>query len=276
MGKLFESERERLVSQYKDKLNTELETQKEIINQRLHEEVISQGIEIQRRWTDEIKLMVERERGGRLSKLKELEGGLRKLEQVAKDNTDTVNETVRAVKLWTAIKAVDHKVASGGAFTEELVALKGLATAAGDESLTPVIAAALESVPEDVASSGVASFAALAHRFTTSVAPQLEKASLLPEHSGAFAYANSAIMSRLLFKKQGWAEGDDVPSVVARAEFFLSKRDLDSAAREVNQLKGWPKRLARDWLEAARRHLEVTQALQVAEIESTAASLQAM
>ena len=46
-------------------------------------------------------------------------------------------------------------------------------------------------------------------------------------------------------------------SVLARAEHYLNEKDLDGAAREVNQLKGTAGVLVGDWLEAARRRLEV-------------------
>lgn len=86
--KAFDDERKNLVGAYREKLEKELETQQEIINQRLREEVIAQGIELQRRWVREIKVRVEEERGGRLSKLEELEGGIRKLETVTKENEE--------------------------------------------------------------------------------------------------------------------------------------------------------------------------------------------
>lgn len=86
--KAFDDERKNLVGAYREKLEKELETQQEIINQRLREEVIAQGIELQRRWVREIKVRVEQERGGRLAKLEELEGGIRKLEKVTKENEE--------------------------------------------------------------------------------------------------------------------------------------------------------------------------------------------
>ncbi|KAI9220263.1 mitochondrial inner membrane protein Mitofilin [Blastocladiella britannica] len=54
-----------------------------------------------------------------------------------------------------------------------------------------------------------------------------------------------------------------VESRLARIEWHLQREDLDSAAREVNQLNGWSRRVARDWLEEARRHLEVRMAVEV-------------
>ena len=67
--------------------------------------------------------------------------------------------------------------------------------------------------------------------------------------------------------------GDDVVSVLSRAQAYLLNRDLDSAVREINQLNGWPKILARDWLVAARKHLEVRQALQIVEAEASLKTL---
>ncbi|GAA5929698.1 Mic60p [Sporobolomyces koalae] len=277
--KAFDSERQNLVKAYKEKLDQELATQQEIINQRLKEEVVAQGIEMQRRWVQEIKTRVEQERGGRLAKLEELEGGVRKLEKVAKQNEEVLGEAVRARKIFTAVKALEHKVEAGLPFAAELSALQRLSsTASTSDSPKPesLIALSLGAVPSEVASTGVSSFAALAARFTDSVAPQLKKVSLYPRHGGLLSYISSYVASHALFEKDGWADGDDVVSTIARAKFWLSNKDLDLAAREVNSLKGWPKALASDWLKAARNHLEVKLALEVVEREATAESLKAL
>ncbi|KAI5481551.1 mitochondrial inner membrane protein Mitofilin [Pseudohyphozyma bogoriensis] len=270
--KAFDDERKNLVSAYKEKLERELQTQQEIINQRLKEEVVAQGIELQRRWVREVKTRVEQERGGRLAKLEELEGGLRKLEKVNKENEETLSEAHRARKIFAAVKAIEHKVETGAPFDEELRALQRFIGTSEDS----LIALALASIPESVAASGIASFPALASRFNSSVAPQLRRVSLLPEDGGVLSYLTSYVGSAFLFQKEGWAEGDDVVSTIARANFWLANKDLDLAAREINALKGWPKALASDWLSQARRHLEVKQALDIAEGEATAESLKSI
>ena len=68
-------------------------------------------------------------------------------------------------------------------------------------------------------------------------------------------------------------EGDDVLSTLARAEGLLALKDLDGAARELNQLQGTPRVLLQDWLAAARRRLEVDQALRVVQAQATLKSL---
>lgn len=256
--KAFDDERKTLVAAYKQKLDLELETQQDIINQRLKEEVVAQGIEMQRRWVREVKTRVEQERGGRLAKLEELEGGIRKLETVTKANEEVrpsfllspqsqltipapqiISEAMRARKVFAAVKAVEHKVATSLPFEAELRALQRLVDAPADPtSPASLIALALSTVPPSTASTGIESFPALASRFTTSVAPQLRRVSLYPEHGGVLAYLTSYVGSAFLFQKQGWAQGDDVVSTIARANFWLANKDLDLAAREVNSLKG--------------------------------------
>lgn len=147
---------------------------------------------------------------------------------------------MHARRIFAAVKAVEHKVSTGAPFDDELRALRRLVDVPSSDttSAPSLIALALATVPESVASTGIASFPALATRFTTSVAPQLRRVSLLPEHGGVLAYLTSYVASGFLFQKEGWAEGDDVVSTIARANFWLANKDLDLAAREINQLKG--------------------------------------
>lgn len=149
-----------------------------------------------------------------------------------------MSEAVRARKIFTAVKAFEHKVDTGLPFDEELRALKRLVDTPTESSDPSLISTVLGSVPETVASAGITSFAHLASRFTSSVAPQLRHSALLPENGGVLAYIMSYAASSFLFQKEGWAEGDDVISVIARANFWLTNKDLDLATREVNQLQG--------------------------------------
>ena len=80
-------------------------------------------------------------------------------------------------------------------------------------------------------------------------------------------------LSPRLFARKGNVPGSDVASVVARADWHLERQDLDSAARELNQLHGWPKVLAADWLAAARKRLEVDQALDLVDREAAISAL---
>lgn len=282
--KFFNEQQSKLVQAYREKLDHELRTQTELINERyaiyfepilpnlfaehslfnrLKEEVIAQGIELQRRWIREIKMRVEQERGGRLAKLDELAANLKRLERIALDNSSYLDENIRIHALWSALRALNNAVEAPvrKPFREELRVLRHIAAAKED----PVITTALETLEAtDVPDIGVEPFADLVSWFTTSVAPRVSSVALVPDqNAGVLSHLASHFLSSFRFQHHGLVAGSDVLSVLARAEYYMNEKDLDSAARELNQLKGTAKALLADWLEAARRRLEVLQALEV-------------
>ena len=219
---------------------------------------------MQRRWIREIKVRVEQERGGRLAKLDSLATGLKKLERVTLDNSSYLDENVRVHTLWSALRAfstaVDGPVRKP--FREELRVLRNVAAAKKDTLIT----SALDTLEKsDVPDVGVEPLGDLIAWFTTAVAPRVESVALVPDqHAGILSHLASSALSSVRFKRSGAVKGDDVSSVLARAEHFLvTEKDLDSAARELNQLQGVPKVLLSDWLAASRKRLEVEQALAV-------------
>ncbi len=231
---------------------------------RLKQEVIAQGIELQRRWIREIKVRVEQERGGRLAKLDELSANLKRLEQIALDNSDVLDDNIRIHALWSAVRAVSSSALDSSErkpFRDELRVLRHIAAAREDE-LASTVLQDLDS--SDVPDIGVEPLADLTMWFTTSVYPKVARVALVPDRdAGVLSYLASHVLSSFRFKRHGLVDGDDVLSVLARAEYYLNEQDLDNATRELNQLRGPAKALLRDWLEAARRRLEVQQALEV-------------
>jgi len=230
---------------------------------RLKEEVIAQGIELQRRWIREVKVHVEEERGGRLAKIDELSSQLKKLERVALDNSVVLDENIRVHGLWSAIRAVSSSLTSQERkpFREELRILRHVAAARDDE----IVSSALDTIDSsETPDIGIEPFADLASWFTTSVAPKVSKVALVPEvNAGLLSHLASHAFSALTFKRQGLVQGSDVLSIIARAEYYLNEKNLDMATRELNQLRGTAHVLVQDWLSAARRRLEVEQALEV-------------
>jgi mitofilin len=226
--------------------------------------VIAQGIELQRRWIREIKVRVEEERGGRLGKLEELSANLKRLERIALDNSAYLDENLRVHSLWTAIRALTSSTTASPVrkpFREELRVLRHITAARED----PVVSVVLDSLENnDVPDIGVEPFADLAVWFTAEVAPKVAQVALVPdENAGVLSYLASHALSSFRFQRQGLVPGNDALSVLARAEHYLNEKNLDSAARELNQLTGPAKTLVHDWLKAARKRLEVEQALEV-------------
>jgi mitofilin len=230
----------------------------------LKEEVIAQGIELQRRWIRQVKVRVEEERGGRLGKLEELSANLKRLERIALDNSAYLDENLRVHALWSAIRALTTSTTASPVrkpFRQELRVLRHI-TAARDDPVVSVVLDSLEKT--DVPDIGVEPFADLATWFTAEVAPRVAQVALVPDQdAGVLSYLTSRALSSFRFQRQGLVSGDDALSVIARAEYHLNEKNLDSATRELNQLTGPAKTLLHDWLDAARKRLEVEQALEV-------------
>lgn len=209
-------------------------------------------------------MRVEQERGGRLAKLDELSANLKRLEGIALANSVHLDENLRIHSLWSAIRALSNSTISSPVrkpFRDELRVLRHITAARED----PVVSATLDSLEStDIPDVGVEPLADLATWFVNEVSPKVSQVALVPDqNAGVLSYIASRAISSLRFKRQGLVPGDDILSVLARAEFYLNEKNLDFAARELNQLKGPAKELLHDWLEAARRRLEVQQALEV-------------
>lgn len=267
-------------SQFKARLANELRTQSALIDERLKEEVVARGIELQRKWSQEIRAKVEQERAGRLARLDEMAAELKSVERLSLENAQSLDHNVGLHALSAALRtlrqAIDAPVLPDTAyvrrtFVDELAAVKATRKAQDNE----VIAAALTAIDETgAAAAGVESLPTLHEWFAVRLAPRLTSVALLPEQgAGVLSYIASMVLSPLLFVRQGNVPGDDVASIIARTSWLLERRDLDQATRELNQLRGWAKVLASDWLQAARTRLEVDQALDLIERESAFASL---
>ncbi|KAK7032325.1 MICOS complex subunit mic60 [Paramarasmius palmivorus] len=182
--KMFDLRQAQLIQQYREKLENELQTQSELINERLKKEVVAQGIELQRRWIREIKMRVEEERGGRLAKIDELSAHLKRIERVALDNSAYLDENIPPVRK---------------PFREELRVVRHIAVARED----PVVATALETLEaSDVPDVGVEPFADLASWYTTSVAPKVSRVALVPDQdAGLLSHLASYLFSGLTFQE---------------------------------------------------------------------------
>lgn len=255
----YEQERQNLQQAYDQKLKAEIEKAKQINEQRLHNELLEQAVEMKRRFIAEVKDRVEEERNSRLGKLSDLANTVNELERLTTDWNSVVDTNLKTQQLHVAVEAVRanlEKAQTPQPFIRELAALKEIA---GDD---PVVNAAVASINPTAYQRGIPSSAQLIDRFRR-VAGEVRKASLLPEEAGVASHASSYLLSKLLFKKKGLATGDDVESILTRTEIFLEEGNLDEAAREMNGLSGWAKTLSNDWLAEVRKVLEVQQALDV-------------
>ncbi|TPX76276.1 hypothetical protein CcCBS67573_g02477 [Chytriomyces confervae] len=213
---------------------------------------------IQEAWKAKAKELVDNERDGRLARLDHLAIKLKHLEQVAIQSGEFVERMQTVQNVIAALQVVGTKVNEGVPFKKEFGLLKEFAE--GDEVLTTVLSAVDENAMKD----GIVSVDELREEFYE-VSQKIRRVQLMPENGGPVSYGVSHVLSYLMFQKHGLVPGNDTEAVLARSKYFLSHGDLESAAREINQLKGWSKVLASDWLRDARLHLEVKQALETVE-----------
>ncbi|KAJ5156708.1 Small GTPase superfamily Rab type [Penicillium capsulatum] len=260
----FEAEREKLAAAYQEKIKTELVRAQELSEQRLKNELVEQAIELNRKYVHEVKDLVEREREGRLSKLNELTSNIAELEKLTSGWSTVIDTNLKTQQLQVAVDAVRsvlERSETPRPFIRELVAVKELSAE------DPVVEAAIASINPTAYQRGIPSTAQIMERFRR-VAGEVRKASLLPEDAGIASHAASMVLSKVMFKKDALANGNDVESILVRTENWLEEGNVDAAAREMNGLQGWAKILSKDWLGDVRRVLEVKQALEVIETEA--------
>eukprot|EP00049_Salpingoeca_infusionum_P026723 m.27523 g.27523 ORF g.27523 m.27523 type:complete len:609 (+) comp8936_c0_seq1:25-1851(+) len=99
------------------------------------------------------------------------------------------------------------------------------------------------------------------------------KVAFVPQYGGMWSYATSYLVSWLTFAPEGMVEGTDPEAILARAETYVQRNDLEAAVREVNQLKGACRDVAQSWLDSARVALTAEMALKVLKAHLQLASL---
>ncbi|GBB95012.1 hypothetical protein RclHR1_02460032 [Rhizophagus clarus] len=264
----FEDEKRHLYEQHYEQLKSELARESAKHNEELKTALFRQATEMQRRWIRDVKAMVEQERSGRLSRLDNINHKLKILERISVDNAERLDNSLKAHRLWCALRSLQDAVEQPNRtpFANQITAMKHLSST--DEIVTTV----LSTIDDNVANNGVDSVSDLSARFAI-VREKVRRASLVPEDGGVFAHLLSVIFSKILFRKHGLVKGNDIESILSRVQYYLNENDLDTATRELNQLRGWPKKLAEDWIKAAKNHLEIKQAIEVIETQATLSSL---
>ncbi|KAJ4271456.1 MICOS complex subunit mic60 [Fusarium torreyae] len=265
----FEDEMKKVRENYEDRIKVLLEREQKVNEEKLQNQLAEQALVLKKEFVKDVENQVEQERKSRLGKLSALSSAVSDLEKLTTGWNDVLDTNLKTQQLHVAVEAVrasledDHHPRP---FIRELVALREIA------SDDPVVNAAIASVNPAAYQRGISTSSQLIDRFRR-VANEVRKASLLPDEAGVASHASSWVLSHVMFKKQGLADGNDVESILTRTQTYLEEGDLDSAAREINGLDGWAKTLSKDWLGEVRKVLEVQQALDVIATEARLQSL---
>ena len=255
----FEGEMAKVRESYDERVKLLMDRERKVNEEKLQNQLLEQAVALKKEFVDEVKQRVEKEREGRLGQLDELSSAVTDLEKLSVGWNDVVDSNLKTQQLHVAVEAVKAKLDKAThpqPFIKELVALKEIAND------NQAVNAAIASVNPAAYQRGISTPSQLIDRFRR-VAGEVRKASLLPADAGVASHASSWVLSHVMFKKEGLAEGSDVESILTRTQTFLEEGDLDNAAREMNGLDGWAKTLSKDWLVEVRKVLEVQQALDV-------------
>ncbi|UKZ75511.1 MICOS complex subunit mic60 [Trichoderma virens FT-333] len=265
----FEEQMKTVRESYDERVKLLLEREQKLNEDKLHNKLLEQAIALKKDFLKEVEARVEQERESRIGKLNDLTTAVSELEKLTLGWNEVVDTNLKTQQLHVAVEAVRASLEDGQhprPFIRELVALKEIAT---DDA---VVDAAIASITPSAYQRGISTSSQLIDRFRR-VASEVRKASLLPDDAGVASHASSWVLSHVMFKKQGLAEGDDVESILTRTQTYLEEGDLDAATREMTGLQGWAKTLSKDWLAEARKVLEVQQALDVIAAEARLQSL---
>jgi mitofilin len=269
LSEIFYQERVALVADFNAKLTKQMDEERQKFVVEKTAQLVDQQQELEKSYTRQVQNKVEVEGGGRFGGLDNLVARLAVLEKHAYETALLIDNASFSHRLTVAISALDKATDKGfmRSFSHELSALRKLASTAygSDKELMELV---LNSIPDGLEYEGVQSMSELRSRFNY-LADEVRQSSLISENGGIFSHMISITLSKLMFKKHGLVPGEDIEARLARAEHYLKENDLDSAARELNQLTGWPKKLASGWVNDARKRLEVKQVIKVRSLQSS-------
>ncbi|KAJ3252312.1 Formation of crista junctions protein 1, partial [Boothiomyces macroporosus] len=245
-------------------LQSRLMEQQDLFHAALDKELKSQAEQLDAFWSLEIKRRLDTEREGRLARLDHLALKLKQLERISLDSSFHLNRSHLIQQEMATVRALKAKLEASVStnFDDELSMLRKQ----GKDD--PLIATVLNTVE----SNSFVSKEELKNHFEKIKGP-LYRAQLVPKDAGPVSYGIATLLSYTLLPKQGLVPGNTTDSILSRAQYYLDHDDVDSAAREINQLGGWVKVLASDWLDSARNHLKTVQAIEIVEVKLKLASL---
>ncbi|SCV02645.1 LAME_0H03708g1_1 [Lachancea meyersii CBS 8951] len=220
---------------------------------------------------------LDKERQGRLSKLEELDTSVRGLTE-AIDQVDSLvmrSEVVSQLALLTSL--LKNKLQTGSDHSvkldSELARLKTLwdilpgkpskCCKSKQVQLLDVVIPQLDTL---TSKQQILSNEQLHNRWEL-LQKDLQTSSLLPPNAGILGHATAKFFSLFLFQKNGVSTDNDIDSVLARVSLNLTLSKLDQAVEEVVALKGWPRVLCEEWVQDARRKLEIETLVDVLDCE---------
>ncbi|CUS21134.1 LAQU0S02e06744g1_1 [Lachancea quebecensis] len=209
---------------------------------------------------------LDQERQGRLSNLEALNGSVQELAE-AVDQVDALvmkSEVLSQLSLLTTL--LKNKLHAGDESSvkidSELARIKTLCDimpgrpskcCSKNPQLLDVVVSQLDSLASQKL---ILSNEQLYNRWAL-LQKDLATSSLLPPNAGILGHISAKIFGFFLLNKNGAPVDNDIDSVIARVGQNLRLSKLDKAVEEVVALKGWPRVLCDEWVQEARKKLEI-------------------
>ena len=182
---------------------------------------------------------------------------LRGVVSVIEGRADVEKQNKQAQNLWTACQSLTTAIDKGATQPKPLLPQLTAIHDAAEED--PLVSQVLNSLPEEAVLRGVLNEENVTRRFYK-IRRWCRRVAMLGENGASpWTHVLSYIQSFLIF--DSFDPVKHTFDLLARAEYYHRRRDLELAKRVVNQLRGEPKNVARDWLLEARLLLETRQAV---------------
>lgn len=269
----FNREKTQLEQRLNERLKHEIEATKQTISQAAVNAVTMMRIEQTKNFEKLVKGKIDQERDGRLADLDKLNERLNELEEFSVNLENQLVANHNKSVLLKAIINLKHALSASSEIDQPKLLIQyfdkiNQLSSAFDNELITLALKDLHPLIANESTHSVLTKSQLINKWDD-LTPELRSASLLPPNPGLLGHFASMVFSKLLLPVKGSKpDGKDIESVIGRIDTALTKGDLDIAVEEAANLKGWPRRLADDWVKEARKRLEVQFLVDVLESES--------
>lgn len=256
-----------LAAEHEASLRQQLRRQAAAYSDHLAEVLRVQETELQDRHNKDLQQKLNEEKSAFETQLTGVLAHMRGIEAAVEGRAEIEKQNMQSQKLWAACQALTTAISNGDAGRPRplLPHLTAIHEAAADD---PLVTQVLNSLPEEAVTRGVLNEENVKHRFYQVRRWCRRVAMIGDDGASPWKHLLSYFQSFFIFDsfeptKEGELvdfENADTFDLLARADYYLRRGDLELATRLVNQLRGEPRKVARDWLIEARLLLETRQA----------------
>lgn len=269
----FNREKSQLESRLNDRLKHEIESSKETISQAAVNAVTMMRVEQTKNFEKLVKQKIDQERDGRLADLDKLNDRLNELEEFSVNLEHQLVANHNKTVFLKAVINLKHALSASNETDQPKLLIQyfdkiNQISQSVNNELISLVLKDLQPLLANESTHSVLTNSQLINKWDE-ITPELRSASLLPPNAGLLGHFASLVFSKLLMPVKGSKpNGKDIESVIGRIDTALTKGDLDIAVEEAANLKGWPRRLADDWVKEGRKRLEAQFLVDVLESEA--------